>query len=464
VNSGVNRFGRFCAWSLVSVLVLFAILVTTLRITLPQLNYFQDEIKTWVKKGTGFDFSITNVTGTWRNNHPSISLLGLDAKLPNIQDARFAVEDIQIEFDLIQSLLQLKPIVAELTIHNLELDIHTVNILPISPPQEQEASVDKSEVKLIDQLDSLRLHQFEDFTITDSRIWYKSVSDATRRLDIEQLRWSNQGERHIAEGMVSIEDVHLNSLLISANFKDHGSLRDVSGKFYVSAQDVSITPWLTTHMQEESGAESGKVSLNTWLTLKHSQPHDAYVELLPSELVWNEDGHHELFIESGIFNLRPDKQGWKVNGHSLQIRTDNTPWPELDIAFDWQPKGWMLNLSQLDIEALIPLIKLAPESESTSDLINKLAPKGRVEDVRLSMNGGLDTLRYSAELDELAMTQWELLPEFHHVQGRVSGDVNQAKAKVTVIDDVFPYGDVNKVKSILSGSKMMRVGVCGRIK
>ncbi|MDF4633349.1 DUF3971 domain-containing protein, partial [Vibrio parahaemolyticus] len=68
--------------------------------------------------------------------------------------------------------------------------------------------------------------------------------------------------------------------------------------------------------------------------------------------------------------------------------------------------------------------------------------KGRVEDVRLSMNGGLDTLRYSAELDELAMTQWELLPGFHHVQGSVSGDVNQAKAKVTVIDDVFPYGDV----------------------
>ncbi|MGU3847411.1 hypothetical protein ACVZHT_38385, partial [Vibrio diabolicus] len=82
------------------------------------------------------------------------------------------------------------------------------------------------------------------------------------------------------------------------------------------------------------------------------------------------------------------------------------PWPELDAAFDWQPNGWTLNLSQLDIEALIPLIKLDPESESTSDLINKLAPKGRVEDVRVSMNGGLDTLRYSAELDELAMTQW----------------------------------------------------------
>lgn len=416
--------------------------MTTLRVTLPQLNHFQDEIKTWVKQGTGFDFSISSVAGSWRNSHPSIALLGLEANLPNNQEARFAVDEIQIEFDLIQSLLQFKPVVADLTIHNLALDIRTVDLLPTSSNQEPTTDVDQNEVKLIDQLDSLLLRQFEDFTITNSRVWYKSVSGETRRLDIEQLRWSNQGKRHLAEGTVSIADASLNSLLVNANFKDHGSLRDVSGEFYVSAQDVSVTPWLTTYMQEESGAESGKVSLNTWLTLKHSQPNYAYVELQPSELVWNENGRHELFIESGVFKLLPDKQGWKVNGHSLQIRTDDKSWPELDAAFDWQPDGWKLNLSQLDIEALIPLVKLAPESESTSDLLNKLAPKGRVEDIRLAMNGGLDTLRYSADLDELAMTQWELLPGFQHVQGSVAGDLKQAKAKVTVIDDVFPYGDV----------------------
>lgn len=56
MNSGVNRFGRFCAWSLVTVLVLLAILVTTLRVTLPQLNHFQDEIKTWVKQAQVLTF------------------------------------------------------------------------------------------------------------------------------------------------------------------------------------------------------------------------------------------------------------------------------------------------------------------------------------------------------------------------------------------------------------------------
>lgn len=100
-----------------------------------------------------------------------------------------------------------------------------------SEDKEPQANVSKNETKLIDQLDSLLLRQFEDFTITDSRIWYKSVSGETRRLDIEQLRWSNQGKHHLAEGTVSIADASLNSLLVRANFKDYGSLRDVSGEF-----------------------------------------------------------------------------------------------------------------------------------------------------------------------------------------------------------------------------------------
>ncbi|MDF2155641.1 YhdP family protein [Vibrio sp. CAU 1672] len=441
MSSGFQRLGRFCAWSLVTLLVLLAIVVTSLRIALPHLNQFQDEIKTWVKHGTGFDFSISSVAGAWRNSHPSVALIGLEANLPDNNDARFAVDEIHIEFDLLQSLWQFKPVVADLSIRNLALDIRTVDLLPQAEVRPQ-ATSEPSEIKLIDQLDSLFLRQFEDFTIADSKIWYKSISGEERRLDIDQLRWSNQGRRHFAEGTVSIADAKLNSLQVSANFFDHGSLRDVSGEFYISALDVSVTPWLTHYIQTESGIESGKVSLNVWLTLSHSQPSDAYAELQPSELVWSEDGRHELLVESGRVKLSPDSNGWKVSGHSFQIRTDDMPWPELDVAFDWQPEGWVLNLSQVDIEALLPLVKLMPDSASLSQQLQQLAPKGEVEDIRISMQDGWESLRYSAELERLGLTQWDLLPGFHQVHGRLSGDLYQAQASINVIDDVFPYGDV----------------------
>ncbi|MEZ9417775.1 hypothetical protein AB4189_26990, partial [Vibrio sp. 10N.286.49.E1] len=90
----------------------------------------------------------------------------------------------------------------------------------------------------------------------------------------------------------------------------------------------------------ESGVETGTVSLNSWLTLKNSKPISAYVEVLPSELTWNEDGRHDLMFESGIFKLSPLDDGWQVNGHSLNLRTDDRPWPELDVAFKWNSGPW----------------------------------------------------------------------------------------------------------------------------
>ena len=146
------------------------------------------------------------------------------------------------------------------------------------------------------ELDNLLLKTLVDVTAKDSSLLYRSVSGEDRQLDIDILKWQNTDKHHLAEGVVSIKDANLNSLSVSANFIDGGSLTDVTGEFYVSADNISVKPWLTRYMQAESGVETGTVSLNSWLTLRNSKPVSAYVEVLPSELTWNEDGQHDLML------------------------------------------------------------------------------------------------------------------------------------------------------------------------
>ncbi len=336
MNFSVNRLARFCAWSLVLVLVMLALFVTALRVTLPHLNSFQNEITAWIKQDTGLDVSISNVMGSWRNSHPSLQLQGLQANLPQEPSANLKVDKIDIEFDLLRSVFQLKPVISDLDIDALTLDIRSVDLLSkeevapnavshskITAPSQVGHKRSKPSA-LSRQIDSLLLRQLQDFTLNRSQIWYRSISQEPRRLDIEQLRWRNRGCKHRVEGVVNIIEPSLNSLLVSANFTDFGSLRDISGEFFASAQNVSIGPWLTQHMQEESGIESGEISLNSWLTLEHGKPNDAYVEILPSRLIWNEKGRHELVIESGIFKLSPNQKGWKAQANALQILTDGT--------------------------------------------------------------------------------------------------------------------------------------------
>lgn len=428
-------------WGAVTVLVSLAIAVTALRITLPQLNHFQQPIKNWISERSGFDLEITEIKGFWRNTHPSVSLQGVQVQTPESSDINFSANTIEVELDLIQSLLQQQPVVADLSIHQLVLDVTSVETVkneqdkPVFEPTGSQRSV-------IQQLDSLLLRQLDDFSLVESTLLFQGIDGSDRQLDIAKLRWQNNGRHHTADGEISIADSRINSALVKARFVDHGSLKDVSGEFYLSAQNVLVTPWLTKYLKTETGIEKGQLSFNGWLTLQRSKPISAYLELEASELIWQEGQTHELFIESGVFELEPTELGWQVNAHSLRLRTDDSEWPELDIAFDWQPEQWRLNISQLDIATMAPLVKLAPDSAQTSQLLETLAIGGLVEDVRISMGNDADSLRYSATLSDGSISQWKLLPGLHHLSAEVSGDLHQARAKVSLIDDVLPYGNV----------------------
>ncbi|KHD23749.1 membrane protein [Vibrio caribbeanicus] len=441
MSSATTRLARFVLWVVVTVLVLLAITVTALRITLPQLNHFQEPIKNWVSDSTGFDLEIAEINGFWRNTHPSISLQGVEVHTPKSSGIAFSANRVEVELDLFQSLVRRQPVVADLIIHQLVLDITSIETVK-TDDDKTVLEPKGSQKNVVEQLDSLLLRQMDDFSLLDSSILFQGVDGSERQLEIAKLRWQNNGRHHLADGEVSFADSSINSAKVKANFVDYGSLSDVSGEFYLSAQNVLVTPWLTKYLKTETGIEKGQLSFNSWLTLRHSKPVGAYLELEASELIWQEGQRHDLMIESGVFELEPTNEGWQVNAHSLELRTDDIPWPELDMAFDWQPQQWRLNISQLDIAAITPFVKLAPESVQTTKLLETLAIGGLIEDVRISMGADLDSLRYSAELSNGSMSQWDLLPGLHHLSASVSGNLNQARAKLNLIDDTLPYGDV----------------------
>lgn len=103
---------------------------------------------------------------------------------------------------------------------------------------------------------------------------------------------------------------------MKADFVDNSSIRDISGDFYLQADNIVVTSWLPPEWVEQTGIVSGKISLNSWFSVIESQPVDAYVELLPSELKWQNQVEHLLQIEQGIFKLTPssDGNGWQVMG------------------------------------------------------------------------------------------------------------------------------------------------------
>jgi uncharacterized protein (TIGR02099 family) len=438
----VSRLVRTLLWLLVSFFILLAILVTALRVALPHMNRFQDSITQWVNQQTEMHLSVSDVQGFWRNAHPSISLKGLKATLPEGTQITLDADSVDLEFDLLKSLLQCQPVVSYMVIHNLNLDMSSVDLLALKASDATfgASKTEDSQIKTLRSLDNVFLKQLDNFSILNSTVRYRSFRGNIHQLKINTLKWRNNGNHHRLQGVVSVADTGINSLSVRAEFDHFDSFRDISGQFYVSSENVSIGPWLTRYLKNETGIQSGKMSFNAWLTLQHGKPTEGYVRLKPSDLYWIEQQKHHLHIDGGGFSLIPGKDGLLVRGESLAIQTDKIPWPKLNFIMNWQPTGWQMNVDQIRLKPLVPMVRRMPMSDRLKQLLDDLNPDGTLQDIRLSHDQ--HGYQYSAHLSDGAVSQWYLLPEVRHLQARIAGNSKKAVIRAELVDERLPYGDV----------------------
>ncbi|MDW6002011.1 YhdP family protein [Vibrio mangrovi] len=456
----VSRVVRTLLWLLLSLLVLLAILISALRIALPHMNQYQVPMTEWMNRQAEIQFSVSDIQGFWRNRHPSLSLKGFQAHLPETSNIRFAADSVDIEFDLFKSLLQWQPVIANLVIHQSKLDVSSFDLFQQDIPSgtrnlDEEK---KAQLETIRYLDNVFLRQLDDFSVLNSSIRYRSMSGDIRQLDISQLKWQNDGHRHRAQGMVSVANTGINSLSVRADFEDFDSFRDISGQFYVSSDNISLGPWLTRYLKKEIGIHSGQVSFNGWLTLKHNIPEDGYVQVRPSDLFWSDISainsgaadkkDHHLHMQDGVFRLIPKDGSIVVQAQSVIFQTDETQWPELNFSMKWQPEHWLVNIGEINIASLVPLVKRMPLSEQLQGMLDQLKPGGTLHDIRLA--GDMQGIQqYSAQLADGAISQWYLLPETHHLRASIRGNTEKAVIRASMDDDTLPYGDVFQAPLII---------------
>ncbi len=429
------RIERFLMWLLLIVFVVAALSITGLRVVLPKLNQYQVEIQTWISERTGFEVTIDSVQGRWRNTNPSLNLSGLKVSAPGADTVLFDIDNIEIQVNILSSLLIGKPQLADLRLSGVKADLTQ---LPGSS-EEQNAESGHS---LFDNIEQVFLVQLAHFSLSDSQVTFTALNGESRVLDIASLKWKNADRTHLVEATLSIANSELNQLKVIANFTENGSIETLNGDFYLQADDIQVTPWLNQYLQDETGITTGDLSVEAWGRLKNGQPIDALVQLSPSQIRWIDDKEkHTLTIHNGLLQLFPKDNGWEVYASTLSIDTDDKQWPELSAAFSWSNNQWLLNISELSLNTIKPIIALIPESTSIDNWIKKIGPEGQVGDIRIAKKEKGQPY-FSASVTQFGVQQWALLPEIHKLEVQLAGNAVKGEAKIKLLDDTLPYGDV----------------------
>ncbi|ANI30293.1 hypothetical protein PL78_10705 [Yersinia entomophaga] len=440
----MRRLPRILLATGATMIVVVALLVSGLRLMLPQLNDYRAQLQAKIQAVSGIPLEIGFIQGSWETFGPTLEVRDLRAQLP---DTKLQVQRITLALDVWQSLLHWRWQLRDMTFHQLQLDLDR----PLINPGDQNRSFESS------HFTDIFLRQLDHFDLRNSRISFLTPSGSSAELEIPQLTWLNSRNRHRAEGQISLSTINGQHGVVQVRMDlhdDQGILNN--GTVYMQADNIDVKPWISRWLHNNTGLDSAEFSLAAWLTLKGGDIYSGNVLLKQGQAAWTTQGEpHQLAVDQLVVDARRQGNGWQIDAPQLNLTTDGQAWPQGSLSALWlpennkllgpdQPEELRLRAKDLQLERIGPLLPTI--SLFTPDLLARwgdLKPQGHLNALALDIPLKQPELtRFQAKWQDVSWQHWELLPGVNHFSGTLSGSVSHGRLAVNLHDSILPYGDM----------------------
>ncbi|MGL5291395.1 MAG: YhdP family protein, partial [Vibrionaceae bacterium] len=423
-----------------ALLVALSLLTLILRVTLPQLDKIKVPLQEWVKETTGSQIHFSSLNGRLRFLLPSLTLHDLVLTLPT-GTTLLNAKRVEVRFDLLESLLNLRPTFTHFVINGLQLDLTKL------PKREQ----DQQPLSLQQQIDQFFFIELQQFSLHNSTVIVKDHNDTQATLQINALDWEYLHNRHLVQGNISVAGTSLNKLQIKGEFSSKEGLALADGKFYLQAKDLNVADWISPYIREDLRLTTARVNSKLWLEIEKGEPVQGRVEIVDSALAWMpkqptlepqlpaSDNFAALAIHKARFELWRENGALRVASELLEMQAGDKRWDKLFVQGLWRTDRWQLNADHLDLEHAAVLKGLFFVPENIAKPWKELAPKGIVRDLRLAKLANLP-LSYSLRVENLAFEHWGYLPQTKNLVAAVKGNGHDGALELELIDTRLPYG------------------------
>ncbi|POT55064.1 DUF3971 domain-containing protein [Citrobacter amalonaticus] len=428
-----------------ALVVVVALLVSGLRLVLPQLDSWRPTILSKIESATGIPVNASQLSASWQNFGPTLEARDIHAQLKD--GGEFSVKRVTLALDVWQSLLHMRWQFRDLTFWQLNFRTNT--------PIERSDGGDGLETS---RISDLFLRQFDHFDLRDSQISFLTLSGQRAELAIPQLTWLNGRNRHRAEGQVSLSSLtgQHGVMQVRMDLRDDDGLLN-NGRVWLQADDIDVTPWLGKWMQDNVALETARFSLEGWMTISKGEISGGDVWLKKGGASWQgENITHTLSVDNLTAHISREQSGWQFAIPDTRITMDDKPWPRGALTLAWLPEQEVggennkrsdelriraSNLELSGVEGLRPMVaKLSP---ALGDIWQSTQPSGKID--RLSLDIPLqatDKTRFQASWRDLAWKQWKLLPGAEHFSGTLSGSVAEGVLTASMKQAKMPYETV----------------------
>lgn len=330
-------------WTLFAiVIVLFALLMSLLRYSLPYLDDNKERVENYISEQYAVDLTINELSASWSRSGPSIVLRGVNIAKGEQSPIALYVGELFLEIDFWPSIADFTLQSQQVVLSNLSLDIDLNKVRS-----------GESKFPIIQALERIFLEHLSNFSLMNSRITFSSKNSSSS-FDIEDLSWLNKGNRHQGTGLFTVEgfaDNHANFILDL-----YGDVESYSGSIYAQATDIDLSEWFNEFTELDGKLTASKGNVEAWARIKNGEIQRLDGEIKPTILNW-QSGDFTLTNQiTGKFGAINKQDVWEFSLNELIIKSDeNALSADFDGMYQASTGLTLQSRNPINLSTLLPI-------------------------------------------------------------------------------------------------------------
>lgn len=442
-NRWLNRLYKILA----IMLVLLAVLISALRLFSPYVEHYRQDFQDYVNESNHTNLVIGGLGMNWQRSGPT--LIANRVTLLDDNGAYVYVHHLEIQIDFWSSLTTQTLISSNLILDGaiVSLEQNIWDSAQSSVEKENTAELKATEqVNGFKQITDIFLNRINRFSLKNSKISIKNNA-LERHFRVNNLYWLNFGERHQAQGNITVDELSSNNLNLKIDINGQSG-NELEGMVYIEANHLDITPWLDSVFTLDNDNTEADISFDAWLKIDEGSIERLQISLDDNLISWQENiadnpvtARHSLALSTGQLLLVKGQKtdSFKLFSTPLSFQFDQAQAQEFTIQLHKKPEELYLYLSSFDLDLISQVSPLLIAPQNMWELLSQLNINGKSNDIFVRKT--TDDISALASFSEVSTQYSQGIPGVENISGILSFNQDYLHLKLEAVQG---YIDFNK--------------------
>lgn len=425
---------HFAVYAVGICVLLAAVGVTIIRLLLPDIGMYRNDVEAWVGRYMGYPVVIHSLQASWEGWTPNLYLKNIDLLNKEGTGVITHFNSAQISINPVATLLERRFVPRHLLISGFDLTV----------TRHPDGSLSIQGFRLT-QTRQRRNHgnELAEWLFSQNRVEIQQAGlewiDLQHQKQPEMLNkvhllLRTDGDRTQISGSAELPPAFGNSINFALDARGNLLTSAWSGEMYMEGDKINPDNWYKEYRPPDLDIAGGSADVKVWSTWKNAKPTglQGLLEYRDFDL---RAGSSSLHVDNLACRLKGEirnNRDWRIGVQLEDFRTAHGPWPKgrFVVTAQQAPENGRLytaRFSYLRLDDLMPLLGDIPAlSAPAVRTISGLHLRGELTDGKLIYNTDADPARrllYDIHFGKLSSTAKGKIPAIRDLSGRTYGDL-----------------------------------------